>query len=112
MEEQTVLRTTQGRVAVLAINRPYVRNALDIATIRLLGEQVGRLASEDQIRVILIIGAGDQAFSAGGDIAEMTAFSPLSGDTVMTSWQTTLEYIERSPKPVIAAINGIAYGGG
>jgi enoyl-CoA hydratase len=112
MDEPTLLKRTHNRVAVLTINRPQVRNALDIATIRLLGKHVTELAAEDEFRTILITGRGDQAFSAGGDIAEMTTFSPLSADQLMTSWQITLESIERSPKPVIAAINGIAFGGG
>src|SRR5713101_1984765 len=112
MGEQTVIRRTEARVAVLTINRPEVRNAIDTATIRLLGEHIDGIASDAQVRVVVITGAGDLAFSAGGDIAEMTSFSPLSADTIMIGWQATLERIERSQKPVIAAVNGIAYGGG
>jgi enoyl-CoA hydratase len=112
MGKPTVLRSTHNRVVVLTLNRPRARNAIDIATIKLLGEHVAELACVNEARVIVITGAGDQAFSSGGDIGEMTTFSPLSADQLMTSWQIALENIERSPKPVIAAINGFALGGG
>lgn len=112
MTEATMLRADHGRVAVLTINRPRIRNALDIATMRTIGEMIGAIARDDAIRVVVITGAGDVAFSAGGDMAEMITFSPLKADVLMESWQDTLERIERSPKPVIAAINGYAYGGG
>jgi enoyl-CoA hydratase len=112
MTEATMLRADHGRVAVLTINRPRIRNALDTATVRTIGEMIGAIARDDAIRVVVITGAGDIAFSAGGDMAEMITFSPLKADVLMESWQNTLERIERSPKPVIAAINGYAYGGG
>lgn len=112
MTEPTVLASTQGRVRVLTLNRPHVRNAIDTPTIRLLGAEIRAAAGDDTVRVVVLTGAGDVAFSAGGDIAEMTTFSPLSADTLMAAWQDTLTAIERSPRPVIAAINGYAYGGG
>jgi enoyl-CoA hydratase/carnithine racemase len=79
---------------------------------RLLGEEVGRAISDAQIRVIVIAGKG-AAFSAGGDIDEMATWSSaLFVDTVMEAWHATFDRIARSPKPVIAAVNGFAYGGG
>ncbi len=112
MTEASILRENHKSVAVLIINRPHVHNALDIATMRALGEAIGDLDRDEGTRVIVITGAGDIAFSAGGDIAEMTTFSPLRADALMQEWQDTLERIERSVKPVIAAVNGYAYGGG
>jgi enoyl-CoA hydratase len=112
MTEATILREDQRHISVLTINRPHVRNALDVATMRKLGEVIKEIECDDRIRVIVITGAGEVAFSAGGDIAEMTTFSPLKADVLMGQWQDTLERIERSSKPVIAAINGYAYGGG
>jgi enoyl-CoA hydratase len=112
MTEPSILQENHNSVAVLVINRPQVRNALDIATMRTLGETIRQLEHDEGARVIVITGAGDIAFSAGGDIAEMTTFSPLKADALMQEWQDTFERIERSSKPVIAAVNGYAYGGG
>lgn len=112
MTEANILRDDHGRVAVLTINRPHVRNALDTVTMRKLGEMMETIEHDGTVRVVVITGAGDIAFSAGGDIAEMSTFSALKADILMESWQYTLERIERSSKPVIAAINGYAYGGG
>lgn len=112
MTEPNILRQDHGRVAVLTINRPRIRNAIDTATMRQLGAAVGAIAEDSAIRVVVVTGAGDIAFSAGGDMSEMISFSPLKADVLMESWQQTLERVERSPKPVIAAINGFALGGG
>ena len=79
---------------------------------RLIEDAIRDLGRDDGTRVIVLTGAGDVAFSAGGDMKEMQSFSALSGDQLMEVWQTGLEAIENSPKPVICAINGFAYGGG
>ena len=112
MSEATILRRDEGAVAVLTINRAHVRNAIDTSTLRLLGEHVRALAEEEANRVVVITGAGDVAFSAGGDMSEMLGFGAIAADTEVAVWQETNEIIERSPKPVIAAVNGYAYGGG
>jgi enoyl-CoA hydratase len=110
--EATILRRDEGPVAILTINRPEVRNAIDTATMRLLGDQVRGAGGDSAIRVIVITGAGEAAFSAGGDMSEMLGFGAIASDTEVAVWQDTNEIIERSLKPVIAAVNGYAYGGG
>ena len=112
MTDQKLLRRTDGHVTTLTINRPEVRNAIDTETMGLIEDAVRALGRDDDTRVIVLTGAGDIAFSAGGDMKEMQSFSALSGDQVMEVWQTGLEAIETSRKPVICAINGFAYGGG
>jgi enoyl-CoA hydratase len=112
MSTNTVRRYGEGLVAVLQIERPEVRNAIDIATVKLLGQLVRDAIDDPSIRVIVIRGSGEKAFSAGGDLREMINFTPLQSDQSMMSWQDTLAIIERSPKPVIAAIRGYALGGG
>ena len=112
MSEDKLLRRTEGRVTTLTINRPHVRNAVDTETMALIEDAVRALGRDAETHVIVLTGAGDIAFSAGGDMKEMQTFSALSGDQVMEVWQTGLKAIETSRKPVICAINGFAYGGG
>jgi enoyl-CoA hydratase len=107
-----ILRRAEGRVAILAFNRPEVRNAIDMSTMRELGEAVKDFMADPALRVAVLTGTGDAAFSSGGDIEEMTTYSGLSSDQAMQVWDDTLRLIETSPKPVIAAINGFALGGG
>jgi enoyl-CoA hydratase len=109
---KTLLRQDQGRIAILSINRPEVRNAIDIPTMKALGAVMREVIEDRSLRVVVITGSGDIAFSAGGDIDEMTMRAGLQADQAMTAWEETLRLIEASPKPVIAAINGFALGGG
>jgi enoyl-CoA hydratase len=99
-------------LAILQIERPEIRNAIDINTMRLLGHLMRQVVDDPQVRVVIIRGAGERAFSSGGDMNEMAQFSPLASDQAMVAWQDTLGIIERAPKPVIAAIRGFALGGG
>jgi enoyl-CoA hydratase len=108
----SIQRRNEGPVAILTLARPEVRNALDIAAMRALGDAMRTILSEPETRVVVITGSGDVAFSAGGDIAEMTTLAGLASDQTMATWEETLRLIETSPKPVIAAINGFALGGG
>jgi len=112
MNAPKLLQATQANVTTLTINRPEVRNAIDTETMHLIEDAVRVLGREDETRVIVLTGSGDIAFSAGGDMKEMQTFSALSGDQMMAVWQTGLDVIEASRKPVICAINGFAYGGG
>ncbi|HKU97255.1 MAG TPA: enoyl-CoA hydratase/isomerase family protein [Vineibacter sp.] len=109
----TILTRMDESVRIITINRPRVRNAIDTATMRALGEVVATAEADAAARVLIITGAGDIAFSAGGDMAEMRQSpSLIACDLDMRVWQDTLGRIERLTKPVIAAVNGYAYGGG
>jgi enoyl-CoA hydratase len=96
------------------INRPAARNALNAAMWRALGAAVQSLADDETIRVILLTGAGDKAFIAGADIAELqaqTENAELIEQNIRTSL-AGLRAITDAPKPVIAMINGACFGGG
>jgi len=110
--KQTILSDREGPVALITINRPQARNAMDVATVRRLGEAVAAAQADEAVRAAVITGAGDVAFSAGGDMKEMRNSSALGSDRDTLAWEETLGRIERSSIPVIAAVNGYAFGGG
>jgi len=101
-----------GAVATVTINRPAVLNALDGATIDELDRCIGELSTEATTRVIVLTGAGERAFIAGADIKELAAMTPTSAREVARRGQAMCDRIERCGRPVIAAINGVALGGG
>jgi len=106
-----ILRDDHGRVALLTINRPEKRNALDGATRRELIEALDAIRDDAAIRVVVLTGAGDKAFVAGADISEFEGRSPIDQFRVM-SGRTVFDAVESFPKPVIAALNGFTLGGG
>lgn len=99
-------------MAVLTINRPKLLNALNGETVRELGEALDRLERDNEVAVIIITGAGDKAFVAGADITLMQNLSPLEAREFALIGQRVLNRIENLSKPIIAAINGYALGGG
>jgi enoyl-CoA hydratase len=100
-------------IAVVAINRPAKLNALNEETIRALHETLKSLEKDDSVRVIVLTGMGKKAFVAGADIAEFVNFSNDEGEELARKGQQMVfDFIENFPKPVIAAINGFALGGG
>lgn len=111
MGSEHIQREDRGPVAILWLNRPRKRNAMTTAMMGRLGELVREAGRDRRVRVIVLAGRGPH-FCAGGDMAEMMNLSVLRTDDVMDAWQSNLETIERSTKPVIAAVHGAAFGGG
>lgn len=101
-----------GAVATIVIDRPKVLNALSSATTEEIGAALERIAADDDIRAVVVRGAGDKAFVAGADINELATFGPIEGREASATGQKVFDRIERFPKPVIAAVNGYALGGG
>jgi len=110
MSEQNVLYQVQGPLALITINRPHKHNAISLATLEELQQAVSASESDDSIKVIAITGAGGKAFASGSDLSEVVdrdlakALEPIV--------QGLAEQLERTPKPTIAAIDGICMGGG
>jgi enoyl-CoA hydratase len=113
MTERDYLRVeTADRIAVLTIDRPEKLNALNAHIVASLFDTLRELAADDEVRAVIITGAGEKAFVAGADIAELATMTPLSGMVVSRAGQDAFRFLETMRKPVIAAVNGFALGGG
>ncbi|UYO39234.1 crotonase/enoyl-CoA hydratase family protein [Rhodopseudomonas palustris] len=103
-------------IALLTLNRPDKLNALNYALIDRLMQRLDAIEVDDAIRAVILTGAGEQAFSAGADITEFSGSVARGADHAVRDFvrrgQTMTARLESFPKPVIAAVNGIAYGGG
>ena len=102
----------QDRLAIVTVNRPEVRNALNSEVAGELAGTFERLAGNPEVGAVILTGAGDKAFVAGADIKEMVGKSGLEMQAFSELGRRLCEAIEACPKPVIAAINGWALGGG
>jgi enoyl-CoA hydratase len=98
-------------IAIVTINHPPV-NALDQKTVRELGEVVDELEKKPEAKIIILTGAGDKAFIAGGDITVFSGLDKVAAEKFALSIQSVLSKMEESRKVVICAINGLALGGG
>jgi len=112
MTYENVTIEIQDRVARVTINRPKVLNALNEQTVREIHAVFASLCDDRTVGVVILTGAGEKAFVAGADINELAQMTPLGGEASSRLGQEALSEIESLGKPVIAAINGFALGGG
>lgn len=102
----------QGPVAIVVVNRPSVLNALNAGTLDELEAVMGELGAADDVRALVLTGSGEKAFVAGADINELARQVPVGGRDMALRGQRVFDRVEQLGKPVIAAINGFALGGG
>lgn len=112
MAEDVVTVERQRPIATVRIDRAHVHNALNARIVRELGEAIDHLGADDTTRAVVLTGAGPKAFSAGADLDELTGLDAAAALRKMRSAQAVFRQIERSRIPVIAAVNGLALGGG
>ena len=112
MNDNVLLVEEQDQIAILTLNRPQVMNSFNFAQLRALRDQVEALRFRTDIRVIVITGAGERAFCAGADLKERATLTPVQVKEFIFTIRNLFTAIEQMPKPVIAAVNGIALGGG
>jgi len=112
MSYQTLLVEQSDNIATVTLNRPEVLNSLNAEMFDDLESTFTQLSADPSIRVILVTGSGDRAFAAGADIRGLASTDAISGLAVSQRGQQVFSLIETCGKPVIAAINGVALGGG
>ena len=112
MSEELVLFQVEEGTGIIIINRPKALNALNPEVLKALENALEKAETDEKVKVILITGAGDKAFVAGADIAEMSKMSPSQAREFSKLGQRVFRKIEQMEKPVIAVINGYALGGG
>jgi enoyl-CoA hydratase len=111
-ELQNVLYEKKGPIAYVTLNRPKVLNALNAKTISELRSVFQGIFDDSEVRGVIFTGAGDKAFAAGADISEMANDTAVTAEQKTRAGQAVTELIENLGKPVVAAVNGFALGGG
>ncbi len=101
-----------GAIRTITINRPEKLNALNVATVAELDAAISEVEADDTIAAVVITGAGDKAFVAGADISELATLGPVEAKEFALRGQEVFRRLERLTKPVVAAVNGYALGGG
>ena len=112
MPYSTLLFDVTDGIARVTINRPDKLNALNATVISELAQAVTQIETDDSIRGVLLTGAGPKAFVAGADISELASQGPVDGKARAQQGQLVFRRLERCGKPVVAAVNGFALGGG
>jgi enoyl-CoA hydratase len=112
MTLETLLYEVEDGLAVITVNRPDKLNALNAQVIQELGQAFHQARADDAVQGVVLTGAGEKSFVAGADIQQFPDLDALSGHRFALRGQAVFNRIEEMPKPVVAAINGYALGGG
>ncbi len=112
MTYENVKTELRDGILFLTVDRPKVLNALNAATVEEIYKVFADARDDDKVKAVIVTGAGEKAFVAGADINELAQKTPMTGKETSERGQFIFSFIERFPKPVIAAINGFALGGG
>ena len=112
MKKSEILVESSGQVRIITLNRPENMNALDLPTLEALASIVAGLKSDRSARVVVVTGSGEKAFCSGADLKERSGLTPDQVRRFITLIRDTFTAIEALPQPVIAAVNGLALGGG
>ncbi|TKJ28232.1 enoyl-CoA hydratase [bacterium (candidate division B38) B3_B38] len=112
MAYKNILFEVKDRIAYVTINRPQVLNALNIETVEELSKVFSAIEEDEKVASVILTGAGEKAFVAGADIGELVKLDALGGRDFSLNGQRVFNQIENLSKPVIAAVNGFALGGG
>jgi enoyl-CoA hydratase len=112
MQYDNVILEKDENIGILYINRPKYMNALNVSTIQEIGKAIEEGKTDDEIKVLIVTGSGDKAFVAGADITGFMVFSPAQARYYTDEGEHIFRKLDVLEKPVIAAVNGFALGGG
>ncbi len=112
MPYENILFVVKNKIAYLTLNRPDKLNALNWKTMQELQHALASVKEDSSVGGVILTGAGEKAFAAGADISELAQQTPVSAKEFSLQSQEILRFIERYPKPIIAAVNGFCLGGG
>jgi enoyl-CoA hydratase len=112
MAFETLSYATEGGIALVTFNRPQVLNALNVQLVGELSEAMSRAKHDPAVKVVILTGSGEKAFAAGADIAELARLGTVEAVDFARRGQRVTREMEHLGKPIIAAINGFALGGG
>jgi len=112
MAFETLLYEKRGGIGYVTVNRPEKLNALNQKVMAELQSCFEAIQKDDEVKAVILTGAGEKAFVAGADINELAVQTPIEGKETSLSGQRILDSIENLGKPVIAAVNGYTFGGG
>lgn len=112
MTKLVELQRVNDCIGLLTMNRPEAANALSVQLLNELTDMLAHIKQDETIRVVVITGAGDKAFCAGADLKERHGMTWKQVKQVVSLIGTTIRQVEELPQPVIAAMNGVAFGGG
>lgn len=112
MAYENIIFETDGNVAIIRFNRPKALNAINPEVLAEVGQALDLIQANEDMKVLVLTGAGEKAFVAGADIGHMATFTPLQGRHFSLQGQALLFRLEALPIPVIACVNGFALGGG
>ena len=112
MAYENIKTDLRDGLLIVTIDRPKVLNALNAQTVEEIRQAFAAARDDENVKAVIVTGGGEKAFVAGADINELAQKTPITGKETSERGQAVLSFIERFPKPVIAAINGFALGGG
>ena len=112
VDYKNILVEKESNIAIVSINRPSALNALNTEVLTEIKQSMKDLEQDKDVKVIILTGVGEKSFVAGADIGEMVSKNPVEGEQFALAGQAAFATIEQLKKPVIAAVNGFALGGG
>ena len=112
LENSVLVSTVENGIVLITLNRPHAANALSLSMLEALLETIETCKFDSTIRCVVITGAGEKVFCAGADLKERAGMDAQTVRKTVSLIRSSVNQLEALPQPVIAAVNGVAFGGG